>query len=843
MKWFNKKLYCFVILMFITALAFNTIALAASEPTMQVFISQNGSQAVYVPNGTLVIFGQVKNVDGYTIAEGTMVRLTITDKKGQVIMSSDVRANASGYYRTITTLPSDIPNGIYTINALTAGSNVTTKKFTVDPTQNKGVGLQGYYPNLEELVPASTDVISLVFSSNVNYFNNKDDYPDQVIGVNEANVDSIRLYKHGSSTPLPVGIDLISNLAEGELSLPYYNPNSETNPLYDSRKKFINIKPERALSADTSYDIEIDGTISANNGGYLGSTQVITFKTEPGISNVATLTSKTYTVSANGTTSGTITGVSPNTKKQDFINALEKGEPHQTWDVSGIKGETVVTGDTLVVTAQDGTTKVTYTIAVNTVFSNIATLTSKSNVYTVSSNGTTNETITNVPSGTSKATFRGNLIKGEPNQTWDESNISDPVVTGDTLVVTAQDGTTKVIYTISVKAAGTPTGGGGKITLPTVSSLVPAKDIGQIITDGGIAKLKLDSQKALDALKGNTGTAIAIDISSLAGTAATERAVQVPSQVIDAVQKDNKSIVLQNGDLAVVIPPAALVQGNDMTISMGQVDKQTVQTAPEQVSNTVTYEFNAQVGSEQTHNFEQALTITLPIPAGVTDPEKLGVYYLNKTSGQWEYMGGRIINGKLVFTTSHFSTYMVAESTKTFTDIASHWAKDDIEVMVARHIINGIDAGIFAPQNNITRAEFAALLSRVLKLSDVSADGSFKDVTGNEWYAGDVNKAAKAGIILGSDGNFRPGDRITRQEMAVMIQRAYSYAGGKIDTLKDLAFTDKGSISSWANNAVQSVYSLGIIKGRTDGSFGALDNATRAEGTVMLKTLMDKLGL
>jgi hypothetical protein len=80
--------------------------------------------------------------------------------------------------------------------------------------------------------------------------------------------------------------------------------------------------------------------------------------------------------------------------------------------------------------------------------SSVATVTSAT--YTVSAGGTATETITNVPYGTSKAAFLAALTKGEANQTWNDTNVHDPVVTGDTLVVTAQDTTTVVTYTITV---------------------------------------------------------------------------------------------------------------------------------------------------------------------------------------------------------------------------------------------------------------------------------------------------------------------------------------------------------------------------------------------------------
>jgi len=161
-------------------------------------------------------------------------------------------------------------------------------------------------------------------------------------------------------------------------------------------------------------------------------------------STIATVTSGAYTVSTVGGGAETIINVPFGTSKAAFEAALVKGEPNQTWDdsVTGLISNPVVTGDTLVVTAQDGTTAVTYTVTVNAAVSDIATVTS--GVYTVSAGGTLTETIINVPFGTSKAAFQAALVKGESHQTWDVTDIDATVVTGNTLVVTSQDLSTTV---------------------------------------------------------------------------------------------------------------------------------------------------------------------------------------------------------------------------------------------------------------------------------------------------------------------------------------------------------------------------------------------------------------
>lgn len=183
----------------------------------------------------------------------------------------------------------------------------------------------------------------------------------------------------------------------------------------------------------------------------------------------------------------------------------------------------------------------------------------------------------------------------------------------------------------------------------------------------------------------------------------------------------------------------------------------------------------------------------------------------------------------------------VTPSAVMFKDMENHWAKKDVEEMAARKLVNGVDAENFAPQNPVTRAQFAALLSRALKLTDSAVAASFTDVKEGAWYEKEVNAAAKAGIVMGADQMFRPEDKITRQEMALMIMRAYTFAGGKAVEKKEMTFTDKEMISSWAVEGVQNAYSLGILKGNPAGAFEPMKNATRAESVVVLKGLLDKL--
>ena len=174
-----------------------------------------------------------------------------------------------------------------------------------------------------------------------------------------------------------------------------------------------------------------------------------------------------------------------------------------------------------------------------------------------------------------------------------------------------------------------------------------------------------------------------------------------------------------------------------------------------------------------------------------------------------------------------------------FIDINNHWAKSDIEAMYSKGIVAGVTENTFEPDRPVTRAEFAALVARALNLTAAADGQEWKDVSSEAWYAPVVNAAANAGIIAGYDGWYRPDDLITREEMAVIIAKAYAFKGGVPKSGAIEMFADRDEISEWAYGYVDTAAAIGILKGMTPTTFVAAANTTRAEATSVLKRLLD----
>lgn len=170
-----------------------------------------------------------------------------------------------------------------------------------------------------------------------------------------------------------------------------------------------------------------------------------------------------------------------------------------------------------------------------------------------------------------------------------------------------------------------------------------------------------------------------------------------------------------------------------------------------------------------------------------------------------------------------------------FTDIAGHWAEPFIVQGARVGILKGYPDGTFKPNQHVTRAQAASLIVRALGLkADESAP--FIDIKG---YAdntqAEIAAAYQYNIIRGySDGTFKPTEKVTRAQIALMLNRAYNgqtgvdYIAGSTVPYGDLKGYDEETI-----NAIVMLYELGIATG-SEGKYMPSDSTTRAHTAKML---------
>ena len=151
--------------------------------------------------------------------------------------------------------------------------------------------------------------------------------------------------------------------------------------------------------------------------------------------------------------------------------------------------------------------------------------------------------------------------------------------------------------------------------------------------------------------------------------------------------------------------------------------------------------------------------------------------------------------------------------------------------------IIGTPEGLSLPTANVTRAEVATIFFRLMtddaRAKFDSLDNNFSDVAKGQWYNRAISTLANAGIIKGDPaGTYRPGDAITRAEMATIIARFGDFKeGGK--TFNDIS-------GHWAQKYIELAASNGWINGNPDGTFKPNNNITRAETVAMINRVLDR---
>jgi len=234
-----------------------------------------------------------------------------------------------------------------------------------------------------------------------------------------------------------------------------------------------------------------------------------------------------------------------------------------------------------------------------------------------------------------------------------------------------------------------------------------------------------------------------------------------------------------------------------------------------------------------------------------TDLWLAGIYQL-MNDGTLHYVGGKVNNGYIEAGSTHFSRYAVMEYSPVFQDVpSSHWGHEAITRLAAKHIVEGMGGGSFAPERAVTRAEFTALLVRALGLQAADRDMPFSDIDSGQWYADSVAAAYQAGLVSGvSEERFAPEARITRQQMAILLVRASQWAQQHGNALKDSettrtidSFGDKGDIAHWAKAEVEQALKLGLMNGRGNDRFAPLEQTSRSESVQALYNLIVRLQL
>jgi len=366
-----------------------------------------------------------------------------------------------------------------------------------------------------------------------------------------------------------------------------------------------------------------------------------------------------------------------------------------------------------------------------------------------------------------------------------------------------------------------------KASITTKDGMIDVKNIDQAVKD--VAALQTSLNQTLQSSNLKVTPTVTIDLE-------TQNALKLNKDVLNSLAESEMDLTLKAKGVSFSLPTDLISKlGTDVTIESHDASAVSLskKTSNGQVKNLKTMDLTV---ATEGKSVNQSVTLSMPLDDLTVDLDALmvGVY----EAGEWVKLDYEIIDNQVVFTAPHFSIYSLMTYQPSFKDIDANWAKKYITSLAAKGIVSGKATSTFDPNGTITRAEFVTMLINHMKLDD-KAVVNFSDAKG--WFTDYLSIAKANGLYYGNDGNsFRPMDAITREEMAMMIQQAYTLKTGHALEGKSTPFSDHSMISSDASDAVYAMKTNDIISGYPDNTFKPAHTATRAEAATMLYKLLEQ---
>lgn len=187
-------------------------------------------------------------------------------------------------------------------------------------------------------------------------------------------------------------------------------------------------------------------------------------------------------------------------------------------------------------------------------------------------------------------------------------------------------------------------------------------------------------------------------------------------------------------------------------------------------------------------------------------------------------------------------------ASKDFTDVPEplNWAHKGIDFCIDRGIMGStsLEELIFAPGETTTRAMIVSILYRLQGSPEAEFEAVFPDVEDGQWFTSAVLWAYREGIVKGYDtGLFGPNDKITREQLAVILKAYCEAAGHDTSTAAALDSFPDADLVTWSKGAMCWAVAEGLISGRVFDTETKLDpqgSATRAEAASVFMRFITK---
>ncbi len=436
-----------------------------------------------------------------------------------------------------------------------------------------------------------------------------------------------------------------------------------------------------------------------------------------------------------------------------------------------------------------------------------------------------------------------------------------------TITVTTADGGRTATCTVTVRSnsgssgsgssGGGGTSGGSSVTVP-VSGDQNTIHVSVSVSGSTATVSRIDTAQINNVIGDSVKTGmVEIDFTGLGKTIDTVKLPAAPIGEIAAAAQSpandvtGLTIKLTTGEIAFDGKALAALYaraGSQITLTVTPARTADLNNwQREAVGNSPVFDLTLRSSSGAITDFRGGYaTVSLPytLTAG-QNPSGVVVYYLDSTGNITPCATMYDVRSKAaIFTTGHLSLYFVgydpaAVWVSPFSDVSEGaWYYDAVRYASENGLMGGYGNGLFGPNDNLSRAQFAQILFNREGRPVVNYLLQYGDVASGAWYTEAVRWATSQGIVGGyGNGMFGPNDNITREQLAVMLWR---YAGSPAATHKELLFNDTDEISGYALEALRWAVENDIISGYGDGRLGPQGLATRAQTAQMLMNFLKK---